>query len=64
MILSLKTTKNLVWSIPYLRGRHVSKGGTLEARLILCSASIMIKDMIHHSQETEKKNLHPEINPK
>ena len=65
MIHSQKIPDNLMWSNPHLRGRKLNKGWSREAKQLFCSASMMIKAMTHHSQETGKKeNLHLDTNQK
>lgn len=50
-------------SAPERHSDTLDKKETLEAKLLLCSPSVVIKAMKDHSQE-KKKNLHPEINQK
>ena len=66
MVQSQKIPDNLMWSNPHLRGRKLNKGWSWEAKQQFRSASIMIKAMTHHSQETRGKKrictLTPTIN--
>lgn len=65
MTVKQKITEHLMRSNPYLRGRKLNKAWTPEAKLIVCSASIMIKDTTYHNQETRRKeDLHLDTNQK